>query len=126
MANAYGYSPYTPMYGVQHNQLPVQQQQTQTQQNAGLMTIFVNSEDEVNFYPVAAGLTVMLVSFNMGKFYLKSTGKNGVPEPLRVFSFNEETSLPQIQNGGTFVTRDELDNLSDKLNALIEKLGGDK
>lgn len=103
----------------------VVQQQPQQAQNS-ILTVFVNSEDEVNFYPVAAGVTVMLVSFNLGKFYLKSTGKNGVPEPLRVFPFTEETRLPANQNEDVFVRREDFDTLSNKLDSLIKSLGGEK
>jgi len=56
-------------------------QQTQPTPSAtqnGLMTIFVNSEDEVNNYPVAAGLTVLLISFNLKKFWLKATDTSGI------------------------------------------------
>lgn len=101
------------------------QQQPQQAQNS-ILTVFVNSEDEVNFYPVAAGVTVMLVSFNLGKFYLKSTGKNGVPEPLRVFPFTEETRLPANQNDDVFVRREDFDALSNKIDSLINSLGGEK
>lgn len=98
---------------------------SQQPQNS-ILTVFVNSEEEVNFYPVAAGVTVMLVSFNLGKFYLKSTGKNGVPEPLRVFNFTEEAHAAQNQNETKFVSQEDFDALSKKLDTLINSLGGDK
>lgn len=92
------------------------------QQNSGsILTIQVTSEDEVNNYPVAAGTTVLLLSFNLKKFWLKSTSTNGVPQPLRVFPFDEVTQTP-APNGG--VTRDEFDALSKKIDKLISDLGG--
>lgn len=94
------------------------------QQQTSLLTVFVDSEAEVNDYPVAAGTTVQLISFKMGKFYLKSTATNGVPQPIRVFSFTEETVAPEIQNGA--VSRDEFNALNAKLDKLISELGGDK
>ena len=96
----------------------------QPQQQTSLLTVFVDSEAEVNDYPVAAGTTVQLISFKMGKFYLKSTATNGVPQPIRVFNFTEETKAPEIQNGA--VSRDEFNALNEKLNKLIQELGGDK
>lgn len=99
---------------------------SQQQPQNSILTVFVNSEEEVNFYPVAAGVTVMLVSFNLGKFYLKSTGKNGVPEPLRVFDFTEEAIATQNQNETKFVSQEDFDALSKKLDTLINSLGGDK
>lgn len=93
------------------------------QQTPGsIMTIFVNSEDEVRNYPVAAGVTVLLLSFNLKKFWLKSTSTNGVPESLREFPFEETT--PQTQPAGTGVSREEFDSLSKKIDKLIADLGG--
>lgn len=109
---------YSPSYG--QTAVPLQQPQQQT----SLLTVFVDSDAEVNDYPVAAGTTVQLISFKMGKFYLKSTATNGVPQPIRVFSFTEETKAPEIQNGA--VSRDEFNALNEKLNKLIQELGGDK
>lgn len=95
----------------------------QPQQTPGsIMTIFVNSEDEVRNYPVAAGVTVLLLSFNLKKFWLKSTSTNGVPESLREFPFEETTSqTPSVSSG---VTREEFDSLSKKIDKLISDLGG--
>ena len=103
------------------------QMQQPTQPQNSILTVFVSSEEEVNLYPVAAGVTVLLVSFNLGKFYLKSTAKNGVPEVLRVFDFTEVTQNVQPnQNDDIFVRKKDFDEISNRLNALIEKLGGDK
>lgn len=121
--NPYGYTPYT---GFQPNtyypnyQQPVTQQQTST--NVSLMTVFVNSDQEVDEYPVAAGVTVQLINFKAGKFYLKSTGTNGVPQPIRRFSFTEDSMPAQNQNGA--VSRDEFNALSEKFDKLLKELGG--
>lgn len=109
-------------------QMAPQTYQVQPQQQSSLLTVFVSSEEEVNMYPVAAGVTVLLISFNMRKFYLKATGKNGIPEPLRVFNFNEEDAQTAAtlvnQNDGKYVGRDEFDALTKKLDDIVEKLGG--
>lgn len=114
---SYNYQPYYPAYSYQP-----QQMQTQTQQNTNLMTVFVNTESEVNDYPVAAGLTVQLISFPLGKFWLKSTATNGVPMPLRTFSFVEEEAKTDKETG---VTRKEFDDLSHKIDKLLKELGGE-
>ena len=89
------------------------------------MAVFVNGEEEVEKYPVAAGLTVMLIDFTLKKFWLKSTGMNGVPQPLRVFPFTEEaTKTVDVNQNG--ITREEFDALSAKLDKLISELGGAK
>lgn len=102
---------------------PMSNQLQQNNSNS-LMTVLVNSEDEVNNYPVAAGFTVMLVDFSHNKFWLKSTAMNGVPQPPRVFTISEISQQPtQIQNGSN-VTREEFDALNSKLTKLIASLGG--
>lgn len=127
-ANPYsttGNVPQYPAYQPMMQQLSPQQ--TQQQPSNSILTVFVNSEDEVNLYPVAAGVTVMLVCFSNHKFYLKSTSKTGVPEPLRIFPFTEETQIAQEnQNAGDYATKEEMRSLSDKLDKLIASLGGDK
>lgn len=92
--------------------------------NNSIMTVFVSSESDVDLYPVAAGTTVMLISFDRHKFWLKSRGADGVPHPIRVFPFKEETPAVQNQNGS--VSREEFDNLSKKLDKLLNELGGMK
>lgn len=127
-----GYQPimpptFTPTSTYQPLQQFQPQQQSQ-QPSSNLMTIFVNSEEEVLNYPVAAGLTVLLLSFNLQKFWLKSTNTNGVPQPLRVFPFTEEIqqSAQITNNQNDLVTRDEFKALNEKLEKLINDLGGGK
>lgn len=127
-ANPYPTTGSVPQY--QSYQPMMQQlspQQTQQQPSNSILTVFVNSEEEVNLYPVAAGVTVMLACFSNHKFYLKSTSKTGVPEPLRIFPFTEETQIAtENQNVGDYATKEEMRSLSDKLDKLIASLGGDK
>lgn len=111
------FSPYSYQANYQ-TAVPIQQPQ---QNQSGLMTIMVSSEDEMINYPVAAGVTVLLISFNLGKFWLKSTSTNGVPQQPRVFEFTEKTTI-QPQTGS--VTREEFDSLSSKIDKLIAELGG--
>lgn len=121
------YSPYYQQAGTSVNPVlvqPIQPHPQQSNATGSLMTIFVNSEEEVNNYPVAAGLTVLLISFNQKKFWLKSTDTSGVPQTPRVFEFDEKTPL-QNQNG-SFVSRQEFSELNDKLDKLISELGGNK
>lgn len=93
--------------------------------NSSLMTVLVSSEDEVNNYPVAAGMTVMLMDFSHRRFWIKSTAMNGVPQSPRVFSMEEITPQPaKLQNDSNMVTREEFDTLTKKLDKLISSLGG--
>lgn len=119
---SYTYSTGTDPYGYSRSSMP--SQPVQQNNSNSLMTVLVNSEDEVNNYPVAAGFTVMLVDFSHNKFWLKSTAMNGVPQPPRVFTISEISQQPsQIQNESV-VTREEFDSLNSKLSKLIANLGG--
>ena len=117
-----GYTNLTAPYGQYYQNLT---QQQPANSNSSLMTVLVSSEEEVNNYPVAAGMTVMLMDFGHKRFWLKSTAMNGVPQAPRVFSM-EELSLqpPTIQNGPKTVTREEFEALNAKLDKLISSLGG--
>lgn len=117
----YGYYNFNPSY--QPAAVPLPQPQQQNQGN--LMTIQVTTEDEVTNYPVAAGTTVLLISFNLKKFWLKSTSTSGVPQPIRVFPFEETIRQAGNQNDSNGVTREEFNTLSAKLDKLIANLGGD-
>lgn len=99
-----------------------QQQPVQNNNSGNLFTVAVSSEEEVNNYPVAAGTTVLLISFNLNKFWLKKTGTNGVPEPLRVFPFKEEMQV--VEQNNTAVTREEFNSLVKNVEKLIHDLGG--
>lgn len=99
-----------------------QYSQMQPQNSGSIMMIQIQSDDEVNTYPVAAGTTVMLINFSTNKFWLKSTSTSGVPEPLRRFNFNEEITQPQTSANA--VSREEFESLSQKIDKLIADLGG--
>lgn len=89
---SYTYSTGTDPYGYSRSSMP--SQPVQQNNSNSLMTVLVNSEDEVNNYPVAAGFTVMLVDFSHNKFWLKSTAMNGVPQPPRVLRLARSRSSP--------------------------------
>lgn len=126
MALPYNYYAGTPYYstpplngtGYGYSTPPAQQQVT-----PGLMTIMVSSEEEMKNYPVAAGTTVLLVAFNLDKLWLKTTDTGGVPQPIREFKITE-TNIPNTAIGS--VTRDEFSSLCNKVDKLIEELGGTK
>ena len=112
---------YVPMYPPQSGTtIPSLSQATSSTGN--ILTVFIDKEDEVSSYPVAAGTTVQLICFPANKFWLKSTSTNGVPNAVREFEFKETTKVNQIQ--GTAVTREEFDKLSAKIDKLINDLGG--
>ena len=123
----YNTTPYYPTatggmnFSPYNYQTAVPMSQLQQQASGNIMTIFIGSEEEANSYPVAAGTTVLLLCFQLKKFWLKSTSTSGVPEQLREFTFDEKT--PTLTARGS-VSRDEFDKLSAKIDKLINDLGG--
>ena len=103
---------------------PTYQSTVTSSSNNGLMTIFVNSEDEVSHYPVAAGLTVLLISFNLKKFWLKGTDTSGIPSQIRTFTFDETTPMQAQTENVNYVTKSEFEALNSKLDKLLSDLGG--
>ena len=66
----------------------------------GFYCVVVQSEAEVQNYLVAANSTVLLISFNLKKFWLKGTDQNGIALPLREFEFTEKktATIPPQEN----------------------------
>lgn len=98
----------------------------QTQQGT-VFVMLVSGEDLPNTYPVQLGCTGIFIDFTSGKFWVKEN-PSGVPRPLRIFSFKEETPQPMIPASGTgsFVSREEFSALANKIDQLINDLGGAK
>lgn len=89
--------------------------------NPSIITVPINDPSQVNNYAVAAGNIVNLIDFNNKVFYLKSTDQNGIANPLRIFDFSER--IPeQPQQSSEFVTKKEFEDLSSKIDKLLEEL----
>lgn len=113
----------SPIYPITVGGFNTQYQGTMpAQQTQPLMVALISSEDEMRNYIVGAGSSVILVAFNLGKFWLKSTSANGVPQQPREFIFNEKQPEPPA----TPITREEFKKLSERVQKLIEELGGEK
>lgn len=123
------YQPPMPDQLAQLRQGQYQPMQTQTvpqgQQNSPI--IWVQGESAARSYMVAAGNTVMLMDSDANTFYLKSADGSGVPQPLRIFDYTERTAAPKTATvvpqtpGVEYVTRNEFNALSARLDALTEK-----
>lgn len=108
-----GYPATYPQY-----QMPIQPQIT-PQNNSNNGIVWVQGEAGAKAYPVAPGNTVMMLDSENSVFYLKSTAANGMPQPLRVFDFQERTAAQmtaQNINLDNYVTRKEFE----ELRAIIE------
>lgn len=118
------------MNGIPMNGQPSGQNQpnnfgfNQTQQPREILTIdLINGESAMYAYYVAPGVTTFLIDFSNRRFYIKACDPRGVPQQIRVFTFEEfiQNPQPQVvpnQNGSNYVTVDQLDELK----AMIQSL----
>ena len=84
-------------------QIPYQYQQ---QQNDS----FVNGLVEANSWVVQRGQTVRLWDRNVQKFYIKSVGENGMPNPIEVYRYEREMpAIPQEEPSAEYITREEFE-----------------
>ena len=133
MNNMYGQNGFTNMtqsYGTNIGYNYNQQQMYPVQQK-GITSVAViaNGEAGANDYPVAAGNTAVLIDFNVGKFWLKTTDVYGRPLPLEDYSFYKnavsQTPVPE-QNQNEYVRKEDFDNLTTMFAKLCQELGVDK
>lgn len=95
----------------------------------GFYCVVVQSESEVQNYLVAANSTVLLISFNLKKFWLKGTDQNGIALPLREFEFGEKVTQPKAPEQAQQVSP-EIEALKKEMeelrNMVSASLGGNK
>lgn len=96
----------------------------QTYQSQTPVNLFtrVNGVDEARAYQMPPNSAVPLFENGEDIFYSKTTDGAGF-STLRAFRF-EEIPLPSSLVQRDYVTRDELDSLSHKIDRLMEALGG--
>lgn len=112
MANYFGGYPQPQQY---------QQYQNYQQQNNNVIVVPVQGESGASMYPVAAGNTVLLMDFNLKKFWIKATDINGLPAKFAAFDFKEEIK-PTLQGAAGFVSRNEFDEWKQSTDAQLKKI----
>lgn len=74
--------------------------------------VWVQGEAGAKAYPVQSGRSVLLMDSENSVFYIKSTDTSGMPQPLRIFSYEElqegVRNEPSIDTS-KFITRDEFE-----------------
>ena len=100
---------------------PQQPQYQQYQQNNNVIVVPVQGEQGASIYPVAAGNTVLLMDFNLKKFWIKSTDINGLPAKFAAFDFKEEVKII-AQDTGNFVSRNEFDEWKKSTDAQLQQI----
>lgn len=100
-----------------------QQYQPYQQQNNNVIVVPVQGESGASMYPVAAGNTVLLMDFNLKKFWIKATDINGLPAKFAAFDFKEEVK-PIPQSDANFVPRNEFDEWKKSTDAQLQQIIG--
>lgn len=77
--------------------------------------IWVQGEAGAKAYPVANGNSVLLMDSERSYFYIKTTDNSGIPQPIRKFSYEEETEKKEVApvvskvDTSKFITREEFE-----------------
>ena len=91
------------------------------QQNDQLLTIPINSPQQVDIYPVAAGTTVMLIDWEHGKMYSKTNPGNGSSAVVKAYTISEDKK-EEIQRPSEsvkeYATKEDLNTLTKQLNDI--------
>ncbi len=118
---------YNAPYGQPYYQPPMMDNlaQMRAQQPVQQGMIWVQGESAGKSYLVAPGNTVPLWDSERQTIYLKSVDASGIPT-MRILDYKERTQpMPAAQNV-EYVTRDELDALARKVEALMPKEENDE
>ena len=115
--NPYERMPYAP-YGNPYPQYSVPQQEyspppQQPIQQPDSNMIWVQGTSGGNAYPLQSGKSAVLFDTEAKRFFIKTVDTSGMPQPLRVFNYTEETEddkneTPAIDTS-MFVTREEFE-----------------
>ena len=74
--------------------------------------IWVQGESGAKAYPVTAGKSMVLFDSESERFFIKSVDISGMPKPLRVFTYSEDSELlrgrPELDTA-VFITREEFE-----------------
>lgn len=118
------YSPYQIQQAQPMSQM-MQQQPVYSQaasQPAAQGIIWVQGEAAAKAYPVPAGTNAVLMDSESQVFYIKATDSSGMPQPLRVFEYNEVVRTePQNSNSAPgfdpneYVSKEEFDELKKQI-----------
>ena len=73
-------------------------------------TIYVNGINEATAWVVQRGQTVRLWDASEPKFYIKSVGENGMPNPIEIYRYERETAPVEKETTKVeYVTRQEFE-----------------
>lgn len=99
---------------------------------------WVQGEAGAKAYPVAAGSSVLLMDSEDKCFYIKSTDMSGIPQPLRVFTYEEIIQTQHSNNSNNsyaalpdfhpeeYAKKQEVEELKDQMNRLVRQQENNK
>lgn len=126
MSSNYSNQPYqNANFGMNYGMYPVQQK--------GITTVAIISGgyQSAESYPVAAGNTAVLMDFNLGKFWLKTTDIYGRPLPMEEYQFFKPAGMQQPvqesaqQNQNDYVKKEDFNAVVQMVSELYKELKGD-
>ena len=102
-----------------------QAQAPQQQNNSGVN--WVQGEAGARSWLVAPNTSVLLMDAEANRFYLKSSDASGMPQPLRIFVYEEKTGKPQgqapiEQPSVEYVTKREFDEFKTTLKSRYKEV----
>lgn len=117
MNNVYGgnYSPY--------NNTAVPNFQINTpQQSNDMIVIPVQNEEAVKNYPVAAGLSVLLMDYEHKKFWVKTTSANGLSTSTEEYDFSPVEKEQSTGNDEKYATQEDMKKVMKSIDELRKML----
>ena len=111
------YNPYPATYQPSYQQPSYQQPQT----NSNM--IWVQGESGAKAHPTSPNVSQALFDSERQVFYVKSVDQSGMPQPLRVFRYEEcsEAEDKSSLDLSNYITRDEFDALKQEMSKLKSK-----
>lgn len=107
-----------------YSSTPINNQTKFNQMNNNIMVVPVSGQEGANAYPVAIGLTVMLLDYENKIFWLKSNDGISTKLTKHIFAIEEPNTPPSEKPmSEEFVSKTEFNELSKKVNSLLENLG---
>lgn len=134
MSNQYGTNGWVPQgTGYNYTNNTFQQPPIYPVQQKGITTVAIISGgyQSAESYPVAAGNTAVLMDFNLGKFWLKTTDIYGRPLPMEEYQFFKPTGMQQPtqesaqQNQNDYVKKEDFNAVVQMVSELYKELKGD-
>ena len=118
--NAYQNNPYV----LQQQQLQTQMQQQNNQGNTNNTNIFwVQGIEGAKAYPVPPGGAVSLWDTENNVVYVKVVDAAGIPQPIRIFDYNERVVSQEQSDDKDYVTKEMLDEiLEEKFDSFTKSI----